>query len=213
MGELLVLDWLAPGDNLLTRDSVTEREWLDLTETVLPEVDGNDPAARLAAFQSRLMEGGDLSGFRIATTDDVFQLAVSAGIDPDTSDITVNRVPAATLVTFTTSDGIVVELGENAIANGLTVSSDLQSVRIGYVPSGRDLPTAFVIAGPLVSSTESVWIYRESVPEPAALSLLTILSLASTLMVRGARRTYPPGGRDAPSNPRKQIWTSSRASG
>src|SRR5436309_6392015 len=69
-GAIISRDFRAPGDGLLTYDDVTQREWLDITET---------NHSTLAAVQRSLQLGGSLFGFNIATVDDVRSLAASAG--------------------------------------------------------------------------------------------------------------------------------------
>lgn len=197
-GAIFSRDWLSPGDNLITLDSITGREWLDLTETVLPSVDGGDPAERLAAFQSRLVEGGDLFGFQVATTADVIELAVSAGIDPNTSDITVNGAPAAKLATFTSSAGVLIDLEENVRVTSLTENPELRSVRISYVTKARFRPEALITERTALSSS-SVWVFRRAVPETSTLAMFIGFFPALSLRKRGVTNSNPPGGRHAPS--------------
>ena len=184
--DIISVDWIAAGDNLLTRDLVTGREWLDLTETLLPEGDADDLPERFAQFLSRLEPGGDLIGFRVAGTSDVVGLAISAGVEPGTRDIAVNGLSAATLATLAGSPHLIVDLSENVRVTALTENPGLRSVRISYIPAARNSPEASIAERTALSAT-SVWVYREPIPEPTSLTLSSILPLASALRLRGAR--------------------------
>ncbi len=63
--ELVNHYWKTDGDNLITRDTVTNLDWLDLTET--NDMSYNDVSAQLGA-------GGMFEGFRYATNAEVIAL-------------------------------------------------------------------------------------------------------------------------------------------
>jgi hypothetical protein len=83
---VLSRDWKMPGDGLLTYDDVNQREWLDLSETLLTDqFPGSDPSpliAREMRYQfvvSQTASGGLFEGFSVAKSTDVIQFAQSAG--------------------------------------------------------------------------------------------------------------------------------------
>ncbi len=81
-------DLWTSGDGLLTYDSQSNSEWLDLTET--RDWATVDLAAALAP-------GGQYSGFRIATANEVGDLAASAGVEWVSSDLrTILQWPQTT---------------------------------------------------------------------------------------------------------------------
>ena len=69
---LVSIDWKDPGDALITRDTNTKLDWLDLTET-------NDMSRDFVLTQ--LGSGGQFEGFRYATTAEVLALWSNFGID------------------------------------------------------------------------------------------------------------------------------------
>lgn len=69
---LVNVDWKTPGDNLITRDTISGLEWLDLTET--NHVSGD-------YVRTQLGSGGDFEGFYIASAGEVVSLWVNFGID------------------------------------------------------------------------------------------------------------------------------------
>jgi len=65
-------DFLAPGDGLLTFDDVTQREWLDLTETL---------DWSLSQLSEAIAPQGPLKDFSLATVEDIAGMAASAGVE------------------------------------------------------------------------------------------------------------------------------------
>ena len=91
-GAVIERDWLAPGDGLLTYDTINRREWLDISESLLvpfitpemaslPGYERFDAATDVALAE--LLPGGRFEGFTLATRDDVIALRTSAGIPSD----------------------------------------------------------------------------------------------------------------------------------
>jgi MYXO-CTERM domain-containing protein len=87
-GAVISRDWKTPGDGLLTYDDVNQREWLDLSQTILSsQVPGNDPSPyitrelRYQYVAGQTAPGGLFEGFTVANAADVVGLAQSAGID------------------------------------------------------------------------------------------------------------------------------------
>src|SRR5688500_17581151 len=78
-------DWKTPGDGLLTFDTVNQREWLDLSQTILnSQFPGTNREARFSYVVSQTSAGGLFQGFAVAKSQDVRNLAASAGIDVST---------------------------------------------------------------------------------------------------------------------------------
>ena len=108
--ELVERDWLAPSDGLLTLDTQTGREWLDLSQTLLADFNlkpspGNpgqqffsDGPDAFALVQSELAAGGLFDGFQVAFADDFVELAENAGIDTTDRDSEQNREAMLALV-------------------------------------------------------------------------------------------------------------------
>ena len=70
---LLEVDYLAAGDKLLTRDTISDLEWLDLTQTT--DISYTEMLGLLAP-------GGRYEGFRYATVNDIDRLQLNAGLRP-----------------------------------------------------------------------------------------------------------------------------------
>ena len=74
-------DWKVAGDGLLTFDDVNRREWLDLSESLLEQFPGTTLRDRYLRVVLELNQGGMFEGFTVADSDEVIDLAQSAGID------------------------------------------------------------------------------------------------------------------------------------
>jgi hypothetical protein len=75
-------DWKTPGDGLLTYDDVNQREWLDLSQTLLTsQFPGATQEDRYQYVASQTAPGGLFAGFSVAKSVDVIALAQSAGIN------------------------------------------------------------------------------------------------------------------------------------
>lgn len=86
-GAVIERDWRAPGDGLLTYDTVNQREWLDLSQTLRINF---PPNYRVEDVALELEPGGMFEGFTWANIEDVTEFAQSAGIDTTTLDLAVN---------------------------------------------------------------------------------------------------------------------------
>ncbi len=69
---LVSTDWQAAGDNLITEDTATGLQWLDLSETY---------GLSYEFVSSQFGAGGQFEGFRYATQDEVVALWANFGID------------------------------------------------------------------------------------------------------------------------------------
>ncbi|HED33671.1 MAG TPA: hypothetical protein ENJ08_05545, partial [Gammaproteobacteria bacterium] len=103
---LISSDYLTPGDNLITRDTVTGLEWLDLTVTqgLSPDSVQSNPV-----FSAQ--------GFRYALFDDVSTLFQSAGITPTSGNPVSGQISEVTALinllgaTTVLSDGRLISEG------------------------------------------------------------------------------------------------------
>jgi len=169
-------DWKTPGDGLLTYDDVNQREWLDLSQTLLVSF----PNLSVFDVIAELDPGGQFEGFFVAAPSDVSALAQSAGIDTLTLDFDVNGVNTGNLIDI---------LGPTV---GPPVSEgSLASFVVGHLEPG--MGTAFFqyraveeIAGLqqgigaggdfIRPANAGMMLYRNAVPEPASWLLLFISS-------------------------------------
>lgn len=91
-------DWKTPGDGLLTYDDVNQREWLDLSETLLTDqFPGANLQMKYRVVLSETRLGGLFEGFSFAKSTDVIALAESAGIDTSTQEYATNSIPTTLL--------------------------------------------------------------------------------------------------------------------
>lgn len=67
-------DYESFGDKLLLYDTLSGREWLDLSVPV---------GLSVKEFQTIVNGGGNINGFHVASTDDVLELLLSAGFNED----------------------------------------------------------------------------------------------------------------------------------
>lgn len=91
---VLERDWRSPGDGLLTFDDVNQREWLDLSASTMAQF----PAPRLENALAQLQAGGLFADFTFAKRGDVLELALSAGIDPNTDSYARNASATRSLI-------------------------------------------------------------------------------------------------------------------
>jgi hypothetical protein len=182
-------DWKTPSDGLLTYDDVNQREWLDLSQTILSDQFPSTGTHPLEIRESRYQyvvgqtsPGGLFEGFKVSRSGQVVTLAQSAGIDTSTDDIFLNSSPADSLmqllsVTRDTTSGSRFAVG---LLNQLSISP-MQPFRLsGSVfvnlvsgPNGRAglrLDTGYTQFPP---STVGVFLFR-AIPEPCTCLLLFV---------------------------------------
>ena len=68
---IMSVDWETAGDNLITRDTTSGLDWLDVSYT---------SGVSYNAFQSNVSSGGELTGFRVATFSEIDSLLASANV-------------------------------------------------------------------------------------------------------------------------------------
>lgn len=78
--DLVSIDWKTTGDNLITRDSVSGLDWLDLTETNLMSY---------GQVSAQLDIGGQFEGYRYATNSEVIALWENFSINLNTGASTI----------------------------------------------------------------------------------------------------------------------------
>jgi len=170
------------GDGLLTFDDVNNREWLDLSETLLVQYAGDSIATRFQAVIDETAPSGDFSGFIAATEADVLELAESAGIDIATASFAINETPAnhfVDLLSPTLGDtpgswasyGFVSDLQTAVwVAVTQTGTAGLSRGMINFDPGG-------------IPSLTGVWLFRQ-VPEPSVI----LLSMQAFMLTAVRRR-------------------------
>ncbi len=181
-------DWKTPGDGLLTYDDVNQREWLDLSQTILSsQFPGADRESRFTYVVGQTSSGGSFQGFTAATVADVTALAQSAGIDTTTLNYTLNHTATSTLQellgitavfpTGNTTSGLLSEL--------TTLPTMTVRKRVNFTVSLIDDRAGFQIVNEvdlLLSPPPGMMLYR-AVPEPAS-----ILIAVACLLARGGVR-------------------------
>lgn len=168
-------DWKTPGDGLLTYDDVNQREWLDLSQTILTtQFPGRSRDERFDYVIGQTSLGGIFGGFTAAKSHDVIALAQSAGIDTTTDDFATNSEPTLNLVEHIgfTSDprvgdrlavGILDELG------GPSYPFHLGARFFSVAPTSAGLSIG--IGQTEFRTVPAVMLYR-AIPEPDALLLV-----------------------------------------
>ncbi len=190
-------DWKTPGDGLLTYDTVSGREWLDLTETRL---------SQYGSFELVLMQtqfGGDFEGFVPASITDVIELASSANIHTDSIAFALNYVATDDLITRLSPT--LLSGNETRSALGLTkefastlpTSPDQIVGAFEVIPirdhAGLTFPL-FANLGDRPHQVVGVFLYRP-VPEPkmSVLAFMAIGMAGSYVLFLYFRRFCDPG--------------------
>jgi len=192
-GGVIERDWKIAGDGLLTYDDVNQREWLDLSETILDQFPGATLEDRYQSVVAETNAGGMFEGFAAAEANDVFALAESAGIDTSSFDYETNQAATRSLMnllgpTLVFSPDIMLSFGYLEAFSTLPPNRGMREAVIIFLdtPTPFNSGTArFLIGGDdsMSLSTLGVMLYRNAVPEPASWMLLAIgaAAVASTL--------------------------------
>ena len=200
-GRVVERDWLTEGDGLLILDTESGFEWLDLTQTLVTDLAGPDgtqtPLQRAEDALAELMiTGGILADFEFASSDEVFALARSAGIDTSTRSPASNAESAVELKSLL---GNVTGLIGNGSVTGWVLGESSPEypspirVSIYAYPGGRDRAEAGITftSGLLYAAArEGVWLRRTPiVPEPGSLSALSIVAFCCLAAIRPRARS------------------------
>lgn len=166
---LVSVDWQTNGDGLLTRDTASGLEWLDLSQTynqtvsmVLPQL------------------GTTFSGFRLALATEVHTLMGNAGIPFNSTTGPIPSTPADRA----NADALTALLSETV---GQFFGAQFNGSRGHLIDSGGDLVVGYYTTGfgsDLFNDYfagfpdwpgAGVWLVRSTnVPEPASLALLAL---------------------------------------
>ena len=203
-------DWKTPGDGLLTYDDVNQREWLDLSETLLEQFAGAGPGttraedleARYQNVVGELEPGGMFDGFTVGKREGVVALAQSAGIDTFIRNFDTNAVATLQLIDFlsptlsrshgrTESRGYLAEFGTPRFPDRLEAilnyapprPADSGNARLLFLPNDD-------LRSPM---TAGVMLLRNVVPEPSVIVLVVIgvTCIRILSLVRGSAKVYP----------------------
>lgn len=196
-------DWLAPGDGLLTLDTSTGREWLDLSQTRLGLFPPNGnlfvPSLeeRYQNVVAQLPPDGLFAGFTVAKLVDVQALATSAGIDLLSSEYDVNGVATANLIEL-----LGLPIPFSGEPGSLFTTGYLDEPDLPLTPERRalllisDLPVLPLRGGfaglftshddNLTPLSTGVALFRLAIPEPSA-RLVATLGLAGVAACCGHR--------------------------
>lgn len=199
--DFISLDWKTDGDKLITVDTTTQLQWLDLAETRHMNV--ND-------VSSELVDGGQLPGFRFATSIEVEQLLTHFGLiqpydrvyRPDI--YTASKDFFSYLGSFSNEpenyDVVVARAsGESGITSGYAIAS-CHAGLLFFCPGDIENGPAPAYGTAYVATEEidpeyrgyvyASWLVREesiSVPEPSSLLLL----ISALLILVFSRRFRP----------------------
>ena len=196
-------DWLAPGDGLLTYDTVSGREWLDLPVTRLSQYtnlstarDKLDIIDGVANALPLLEPGGPFEEFTLASSDDVFELFSSAGIDQTSIETILQsseamfrllelleRTPFPMNETPPTFYGMFGVVNEIEVANLTTPPFANQAISgvIRYSRTGAILNSIInhQVTAPVYQPFDTgLYLFRQSVPEPGTVTILITSSLS-----------------------------------
>ena len=175
-------DWQTPGDGLLTFDTVNQREWLDLTETLLIQFSSNSATGYQLVLDETSV-GGRFEGFRVASETDVIDLAESAGIDTGTDSAASNSDSVSSLIEL-----LGATFGPEPIgAESMAFVVDFPIVASVFTSPPFDRAGLFAGITQLdpggIAGVTGVWLYRQ-VPEPSG----AVLLFCSLSVLGSARR-------------------------
>lgn len=164
---LVSSDWNSANDNLITSDTTSGLEWLDLSQTY---------GMTLATASSQF--GTTFSGFRFATHAEVLGLMTEAGLPTPTFPFTgvassgnAAHIAAQDLLTGLVTETVGVGFGPSYFGSRGMVD-ELDALVGSYLIDRRDLwvDNTCCDGG---NDGAGVWLVREAtVPEPASIALL-----------------------------------------
>jgi hypothetical protein len=168
---LMSLDWQSAGDGLLTRDTVSSLDWLDLTQTY------NQTVTNILPLTSA---GQPYEGFRLALASEVHALMSAAGLPVSTVTGTISTsasdLAAADTLTALLGETVGQYFGSNYYGSRGHLDDGGADRVVGYYTiSGSSLFNDYFSPYPDWPGA-GVWLVRDAqnnaVPEPTALSLL-----------------------------------------
>ena len=192
-------DWKTPGDGLLTYDDVNQREWLDLSQTLLTsQFPGADREAKFQYVLGQTGSGGLFESFTAAKSADAIALAQSAGITTGTLNYAINHDPTLALqqllnITYRpgTENNNTVSVGMLDERGNLSPPYRLAAILEVFFTN----QAGFSIADPgqrLESNTPGgVMLFRATVPEPNAISIAAV-ALIMIMSSRRIRKCFNP---------------------
>lgn len=194
---VLEMDLAAPGDGLLTYDTINKRTWLDLPET---------GGLELSEVLEQMEPGGRLAGFQFAMLEDVTALAASAQVGwtnptlPGVQSDAAGRLIDLVDWTIHYTGGIVgnLKMSVGLITQGFLNGEpqfDGTTFCINVTYQGEDLLPGQIntpifynpkphggvyVSGPVsFIMNPSFWLYR-TVPEPSSVLLLGIAAICTS---------------------------------
>lgn len=188
-------DWKASGDGLLTYDDVNNREWLDLSETLLVKFSGDTLESRYESLLTELRPGGMFEGFTAAKREDVTALAASAGTNVQTNDFGSNATAVLNLIEHlgqTLANGEIMQLQSRGFIDEISTSIPTFPRRVEAIysylpPQGSSVGHAglLIFAGDDLRSPNvtGAMLYRLPVPELSSL-ILAIAYIAGLFAMR-----------------------------
>ncbi|MYN09353.1 PEP-CTERM sorting domain-containing protein [Pseudoduganella aquatica] len=163
--------WQTSTDNLLTIDTATKLEWLDLSQTY---------GMTLQQVTALLGAGQPFSGFQLATAAQVHDLMGNAGLPFSTSNSTISTASAdileAQALTALLSDTMSSTYGSAYYGSRALLSDNGLSRMVGYYAiNGTALRNDYFVTSS--SAASGVWLVRQAssgvpIPEPQSLALL-----------------------------------------
>jgi hypothetical protein len=181
-GAVFERDWQTPGDGLLTYDNVNRREWLDLSESLLDQFPGSTLEAKYQSVVTETLPGREFAGFVVAAPADVLRLAQSAGIDVNTTTLTVNELATRGLVELMepTFDfpphNVVLTAGMLSVLEMDCNCRLVANISVGPSGAGVNLLSVGELSHDFPATIIGAMLYRP-VPEPSALPTALIGAL------------------------------------
>jgi hypothetical protein len=170
---IISVDWQSSGDGLLTRDTTSNLEWLDLTQTY------NQTVASILPLTSA---GQAYEGFRLALASEVHALMAAAGLPVSSATGTISSnasdLAAADALTLLLGETVGQYFGSSYYGSrGHLDDGGIDRVVGYYTINDTSLFNDYFSGAPTWPGA-GVWLVRDSqtnaVPEPAALCLLGI---------------------------------------
>lgn len=176
------LDWKSTGDNLITFDTNTGLEWLDVTQSVNNSFN---------YINTQFGAGGDFEGFHYATTDEVSEFMRNAGW-PLSFGLQFSTLAYEPLLLIQSLVGVTQDLGFMQITSGATgdpLFGARASVQIYVHPSDETALGYLAVVDDSTAYPEiGSWLVRAHAPEPGSYTLI-IAGLIGWAATRRKRRS------------------------